>query len=156
MGKDDHSITFELASGTNKFFPGGIVEGAVTFNLHKDIPGVKSVYVSVKGIAHVHWTETHKDHGSDTEKVSYTAKEKYVKRKVVLLDGGGSSIKAYVKYNLKGKIKRESSSIKDEIKLQCLGDTRLPQDYLNPLIKEKQKRLGILCCKQGPIKIRVS
>ena len=46
MGKDEHSISFELASGTNKFFPGGLVEGVVTFNLHKDISGVKSLLYS--------------------------------------------------------------------------------------------------------------
>ena len=54
------------------------------------------MYVLVKGFAYVDWTERSENNGSeidhgdgvDNESVSYTAKEKYVKTKVVLLDGG--------------------------------------------------------------------
>ena len=46
--------------------------------------------------------------------------------------GGFSLYKGYVKYKLKAKIKREGdhSNIKDDIKLECLGDIPLPPNYL--------------------------
>ena len=41
----------------------------------------------MKGFAYVYWTES-SSNGSDNETRTYSAKEKYVKTKVKLLDGG--------------------------------------------------------------------
>ena len=46
------------------------------------------MYVVVKGFAYVHWTES-SSNGSDNDTTeSYYAKEKFVKTKVKLIDGG--------------------------------------------------------------------
>ena len=37
-----HRISFELANGTSKFYPGDKIEGVVIFNLDHGITGVES------------------------------------------------------------------------------------------------------------------
>ena len=50
----------------------------------------------VKGNGHVEWTDTEKNTANESGKIKYTAKEKYVKNKVKLLEGGKFSFKYFV------------------------------------------------------------
>ena len=50
----------------------------------------------LKGNGHVEWTGTEKNTANESEKIKYTAKEKYIKNKIKLLEGGNFSFICFV------------------------------------------------------------
>ena len=50
----------------------------------------------VKGNGQVERTDTEKNTANESEKIKYTAKEKYVKNKIKLLEGGKFSFISFV------------------------------------------------------------
>jgi len=146
-----HSVTFQLANGQDRFYPGNVVSGHVTFTLNEEVTSVKEVIVSITGKSRLRWTE-HRN----KQTYVYSNSERYFKHKVQLLNAtsGSSTLQqgtytypfsfqipadipssftfsscatAAVEYYVKGTIKRSGLhfNIKEKHVFHVLGGTPL-------------------------------